>query len=89
MDCLVDLLELAGEVAGGARDGSDAEGGTVPDDAVVELGDGEIEAMAEPVLHGAEDLAAVFEGLGVGDFELDGDFGDRHFFGRLQRTRMR
>jgi hypothetical protein len=30
-------------------------------------------------LHGAEDLAAVLEGLGVGDFEFDSEFGDRHF----------
>ena len=74
----VDLLKLAGEVAGGAGDGSDAEGGTVPNDAFVEFGDREVEAMAELVLHGAEDLAAVFERVGVRDFKLDGDFGDGH-----------
>ncbi len=78
MDGLVDLLELAGEVAGGGGDGGDAEGGAVPDDAFVEFGDGEVEAVAELVLHGAEDLAAVFEGVGVRDFELDGEFGDGH-----------
>jgi len=31
----VDLLVLAGEVAGGRGDGGDAEGGAVPDEAVV------------------------------------------------------
>jgi len=35
--------------------------------------------VAEFVLEGANDLAAVFEGLGVRDFELDGEFGDGHF----------
>ena len=78
VDGAVDLLKLAGKVAGGAGDGSDAESGTVPDDAFVEFGDGEVEAVAEPVLHGAEDLAAIFERVGVRDFELDGDFGDGH-----------
>ena len=51
---MVDLLELAGEIAGGGGDGGDAEGGAVPDDAVVEFGDGEVEAVAELVFHGAE-----------------------------------
>lgn len=47
---LVDQFELAGEVGGGGGDGGDAEGGAVPDDAVVELGNGEVEAVAELVL---------------------------------------
>ena len=37
--------------------------------------------MTEFVFHGAKDLAAVFEGVRVGDFELDGDFGNGHFSG--------
>jgi len=78
MNCLVDLLELAGEIAGGRGDGGDAERGAVPDDPVVEFGDGEIEAVAELVLHGAKDLAAILQGLGVRDFQFDGEFGDGH-----------
>src|SRR5271168_1240721 len=35
--------------------------------------------MAELVLHGTKDLAAVFEGLRVRDFKFDGEFCDRHF----------
>jgi hypothetical protein len=34
--------------------------------------------VAELVLHGAEDLTAVFEGLCVGDLQFDGEFGYRH-----------
>src|SRR4030081_334955 len=80
MHGLVDLLELAGEIAGGRGDGGDAEGGTVPDDAVVEFGYGEVEAVAELVFHGAEDLAAVFERLSVRDLQFDGELGDGHIF---------
>jgi hypothetical protein len=75
---LVDLVELAGEIGGGGGDGSDSEGGAVPDDPVVEFGDGEIEAVTELVFHGADDLASVFEGLSVGDLQFDGEFGDGH-----------
>ena len=78
MDGLVNLLELAGEIGGGGGDGGDSEGGAVPDDAVVELGYGEVEAVAELVFHGAKDLAAVFEGLSVVDLQFDGEFGDGH-----------
>ena len=74
----VDLLDLAGEVGRGRGDGDDAEGGAVPDDAVVQLGDGEVEAVAEFVLEGADDLAAVLEGLGIGDFDFEGKAGDGH-----------
>jgi hypothetical protein len=79
VDGAVDLLDLACEIAGGGGDGGDAEGGPVPDCTFVELGDGEIEGVAEFVLEGANDVAAVLEGLGVWDFELDGEFGDGHF----------
>jgi hypothetical protein len=78
MDGVVNFLDLAGEIAGGRGDGGDPQGGTVPDGAFVEFGDGQVEAVAKLVLHGAEDLAAVFEGLGVGDIEFDGEFGDGH-----------
>src|ERR1700687_551755 len=72
MSGLVDLLELSGEVAGGGRDAGDAEGGSVPDGGVIELGHGDVESVAELVLHGTDYLAAVFEGLRVGDFDLEG-----------------
>jgi len=72
---LIDLLKLSGEVAGRGGDGRDAEGGAVPDDGVVEFGDGEVEAVAELLFHGADDLTAVFEGLGVRDFDLEDEFG--------------
>ena len=78
MGGLIDLLELSSEVAGGGGDGCDAEGGAVPNDGVVELGDGEVEAVAELLFHGADDLPAVFEGLGVGDFDLEDEFGQGH-----------
>jgi hypothetical protein len=77
---LVNLVELAGEIGGGGGDGSDSEGGAVPDDPIVEFCDGEVEAVAELVFHGANDLAAVFEGLSVGDLQFDGEFGYRHLF---------
>lgn len=87
MDGLVDLVELAGEIAGGGGDGGDAQGGAVPDDAVVEFGDGEVEAVAELVFYRAEDLAAVFQGLSVRDLQFDDEFGYGHFFGRASLPR--
>ena len=78
MGGLVDLLELPGEVAGGRGDGRDAEGGAVPDHGVVKLGYGEVEAVAELFLHGADDLATILEGLGVGDFDFEDESGQGH-----------
>jgi hypothetical protein len=75
---LVDLMELASEVGGRGGDGGDAEGGSVPDDSFVKFGYGEVETVAELILHGAEDLAAVFEGLGVGDLQFDGELSYGH-----------
>ena len=83
MSGLIDLLELASEVAGGRGDGGDAEGGAVPDNGVVELGNGEVEAMAEFFFHGTNDLAAILERLGVGDFDLEDEFGYGHGWGSL------
>ena len=87
MNRLVDLLELAGEIGSGGGDGGDSQGSPVPDDAVVELSDGEIEAVTEFVFHGAEDLAAVFEGLSVRDLQFDGEFGDGHLLGETTPSR--
>ena len=83
MGGLVDLLELSGDVAGGGGDGGDAEGGAVPDDGIVELGYGDVEAVAEFFFHGADHLAAVLERLGVGDFDLEDEFGYWHEWGSL------
>src|ERR1700761_1196204 len=80
MDGLVDLLELAGEIAGGRGDYGDAEGGPVPDDALVKFGDGKVEAVAELVFERTENLTTIFKGLRVRDFEFDGEFGDRHCY---------
>ena len=75
MGRLVYLLELSGEIVGGGRDDGDAEGGSVPEDGVVEFGYGEVEAVPQLFFHGTDDLAAVFEGLGVRDFDLEDEFG--------------
>jgi hypothetical protein len=80
---LVYLVELSGEVAGRGGDGGDAERGSVPDDGVVELGYGDVEAVAEFLFHGADDLAAVLERLGVGDFDLEDEFGQWHGRARI------
>jgi len=85
MEGVVDLAHLAGEVGGGAGDGDDAEGGAVPEAGVVELGDPDVEAVAELVFERADDLAAVLEGLGVGDGELDGEFGNGHGSSSIRR----
>ena len=42
------------------------------EESVVELRNRDVEGVAELVFEGANDLAAVLEGLGVGDSELDG-----------------
>ena len=73
-----DLAKLAGEIAGGRGDGSDAQRGAVPEGSVVELGDGDVEAVAEFFLEGAYDLATVLERLCVLDGELEGEHGERH-----------
>jgi hypothetical protein len=74
----LDLFDEAVEVVAGAGDGDDAEGGGLPGDGFVELGDADVEGLAELVLKGADDLAAVFEGVGVLDAEFEGELGDRH-----------
>lgn len=74
----LDLAELAGQVAGRVGDSGDPKGGAVPDHRVVELGDGDVEAVAQLFLEGAHDLAAVFERLRMFDSELEGEGGERH-----------
>ena len=74
----LDGLELALEVGGGGGDGDQAEAGAVVDEGLVELGDGDVEVVAELVLDGAHDLAAVLEGVGVGDVEFEKDLSDGH-----------
>ena len=74
----LDLAELAGQVAGRLGDSGNTEGGAVPEYSVVELSDGDIEAVAQFFLEGANDLAAVLEGLRVLDGQLEGEGGERH-----------
>ncbi|HTV08882.1 MAG TPA: hypothetical protein VMD97_07550 [Candidatus Aquilonibacter sp.] len=74
----LDLVELPGQVTGRAGDSGDAESGAVPDERVVEFGDGDVEAMAEFFLERAHGLAAVLEGVRVLDGELEGECGERH-----------
>jgi hypothetical protein len=50
----------------------------LPGDGFVQLGNGDVEALAELVFHGANDLAAIFEGLGMFDAEFEGELGNRH-----------
>ena len=83
MDCVVDLVEFAGEIAGGGGDGGDSKSGTVPNHAVVKFGDGKVEAVAEFVFHGTEHLAAVFKGLSMRNLQFDGEFSDGHPFSEL------
>ena len=66
------FTQLAGEVAGGARDGHDADGGAVPDQGFIQFGDGDVEAVAKLFLERAHDLAAVLEGLCVLDAKFEG-----------------
>jgi hypothetical protein len=74
----LDLAELTGQVAGRLGDSGNTEGGAVPEYSVVELGDGDVEAVAQLLLEGANDLAAVFERLRVLDGEFEGEGGERH-----------
>lgn len=75
----VDGFEVLGDGLGGAGDDGDADGGLVPEGcAFVELGDGEVEGVAELVLERTDDLTTVFEGLGVGDGDFESELADGH-----------
>jgi hypothetical protein len=74
----LDGFELSLEVGRGGGDGDQAEAGTVVDEGLVELGDGDVEVVAELVLNGAHRLATIFEGVGVGDIEFEEDLSDGH-----------
>jgi hypothetical protein len=50
----------------------------LPGDCFIELGYGDVEALAKLIFHGADDLAPVFEGPGVFDAKLEGELGDGH-----------
>lgn len=77
----VDELELAGEVAGGVRDRHNADGGSIPDRAFIQLGDRGVEGVAEFFLERTRDLATILERLRVGDVEFEGQTSDGHSFG--------
>lgn len=68
LDGALDLLALSGQVACGAGDDGDADGRSVPNEALVELGHGDVEAVAELVFDGADGVAAFLEGVRFGDF---------------------
>lgn len=74
----LDFAELAGEVAGRARDGGDAERGSVPEEGIVELSDGDVEAVSQLLFQRAHRLAAVFERLCVLNGEFEGEGAERH-----------
>jgi hypothetical protein len=75
---LLDLFDEAAEVVAGVGDGYNADGGALPGDGFIELGYGDVEALAKLVFEGADYLAAVFEGLGVIDAEFEGELGYGH-----------
>ena len=77
------------EVAAGAGDGHDAEGGGAPGDGFVHFGDGDVEALAELVFHGADYLAAILERLGVLNAELESEVGYGHGVARPLRFGQR
>jgi hypothetical protein len=77
----LDLFNEAVEVVARAGDGDDAESGGLPRDGFVELGDGDVEALAQLIFQRADDLAAVLEGLRVLDAEFEGELGYGHEMG--------
>jgi hypothetical protein len=59
-------------------DGDYAECRRLPGNCSIQFGDGDVEALAELVFHGADDLTAILERLGVLDAKLEGELGDWH-----------
>ena len=76
MRSLIDLLQLAGQVAVGTGDNRDSDGGTVPDFTGIQLRDRQVEGVAEAILEGADDLAAILDRLRVWNLDLEGQAGD-------------
>ena len=74
----VDLFKLSGEVARRAGDADDAQGSPVPDQALIEFGNGEVEAVTKLVLEGTDDLAAVLERLRMRNSDFERQFPYRH-----------
>jgi len=70
VDRLIDLLHLPSQIARGTGESDDPKDGAVPKTGIVELGDGDIEVVAELVFERPHDLTAVLQRLGVrnGDF---------------------
>ena len=67
----LDFAELASQVTGRLRDSRNTKRGAIPEDGVVELGDGDVEAVTQLFFERAHDLAAVFEGLSVRNLQFD------------------
>lgn len=73
LDRALDRLALPGQIACRSGDRGYSHGCTVPDKSLVQLSDGDIEGVAQPVLHGAHRLSTVFERLRVRNLELGDD----------------
>ena len=58
-------------VAGVVADGADGQGGDLPSVAVVELGDGDVEALSDAGGEGAQQAALGLEGVALGQVEGD------------------
>ena len=65
-----DMLQGFFDVLFGVGKRDYADSGTLPDVVKVQLGDRDIELVAQPVLQAAEDLTLVLEGAGVRDVQL-------------------
>ena len=72
------LFDKAVQITARTGDGDDAEGGGLPCDGFVELGNRDVEALAQLILQRADDLAAVLERLRVFDAEFEGEMGYGH-----------
>jgi len=66
------------KVAARAGDGDNAERGGSPGYGFVHFRDGDVEALPELILHGTDDLTAIFEGLSVLDAEFESEVGYGH-----------
>jgi hypothetical protein len=85
----LDFFDELVEIAARAGDGNNAKGGGLPGYCLVHFGDGNVEALAKLVLHGADYLAAILEGLSVFDAEFKGEVGYGHGVARPLRFGQR
>jgi hypothetical protein len=74
----LNLFDEAVKVIAGARDSDYADGGRLPHDGLIHLGDGDVETLAQLVFEGTHYLAPVLEGLGVLDANFECQLGNGH-----------